>query len=118
VEGIFFLLILGIIAVPAALLISGFLMQRAVFQVIEIFCRQDALDRFHAKTIEELGLQPPGFLERMIKFRDYKPYALRFLAEKGIVQMTPDEKWYLVEKQLDEGLRCKVNGLLLQNRRS
>jgi hypothetical protein len=117
-EGIFFLLIFVFVAFPLALFISGFLMNRAMFKVIETFCRQDALDRFHAKTIEELGLQPPGFLERMIKFRDYKPYALRFLFEKGIVQMTPGEKLYLVEKQLDEGLRCKLNDLLVSNRRS
>jgi hypothetical protein len=96
-----------------ALWISGFLMKRAIFQVIETFCRQDALERNHAKTIEELGLQPPVFLERIIRFRDYKPYALRFLVERRMIQITPDGKLYLVEKQLDESLRCKLNGMSL-----
>lgn len=105
-------------AFPLALFISGFLMNRAVFKVIEIFYRQDALDRNHAKTIEELGLQPPNFLERITRFRDYKPYALRFLVEREIVQMTPDGRLYLVEKQLDENLRSRLNHQILSNRRS
>jgi hypothetical protein len=115
-QGIF-LLMLVIITFLMALYISGFLMNRAIFKVIEIFYRQDALERNHAKTLEELELQPPSFLERITRFRDYKPYALRFLVEREIIQMTPDRKMYLVEKQLDENLRRKMHDQVLSNGR-
>jgi hypothetical protein len=115
---VLFLLMFLIVALAAAFFISGFLVKRATFKVIETFYRQDAFDWNHARTIEELGLQPPDFLGRIMRIRDYKPQALRFLIEKGMIQRTPDGKLYLVEKQLDEGLRCKLNDLLPPNRRS
>jgi hypothetical protein len=116
-EGIFFLLIFVIIIFLVALSFSGFLMKRAIFKVAETFCRQDALDRSHAKTIDELGLQPPGFLGRITRFRDYKPQALQILVKREIIQMTPEGKLYMVEERLHESLKCKKNDLLPPDRR-
>lgn len=98
--------------------LSAFLTKRAVQQVIGIFCRHNALLFWQAKTIDELGLTPPGFLQRITHFRDYKPQALKILIQRGIVKVTRDGKLYLVEKQLTESLRCKTNDLLPSNRRS
>jgi hypothetical protein len=90
-----------------ALWLSAYLMKRAVTQVIGTFCEHDALRLPEAKTIDELGLRPPNFMERMTRLRDYKPYALKFLADKGIVNTTFDGKLYLVEQKLNPAARCK-----------
>jgi hypothetical protein len=116
-EGTFFLFLFIIIAFLAAILFAGFLMKRAMFKVIEIFCRQEALDRSHAKTIEELGLRGPDFLGRLTRFRDYKPQALRILRQKGIIEMTSEGKLYLPEERLQEGLKCKKIDLLFPRRK-
>ena len=92
-----------------ALWISGFRTKRAIFKVIEIFCQHNALRALNAKTRDELGLTPPDLLQRMTQLRDYKPYALKILIQRGIVDMTLDGKLYLVEEKLDPVLRCRGN---------
>jgi hypothetical protein len=101
-----------------ALRLSAYLTKRAVQQVIGTFCEHNALSLWQAKTIDELGLTPPDFMQRVTHFRDYKPQALKILIQRGIVKVTRDGKLYLVEKQLAESLRCKTNDLLPSNRRS
>ncbi len=44
--------------------LSSFLVQRAIFKVIEIFYRNNALSVQNAKTVEELGLEPPDYKGR------------------------------------------------------
>ncbi len=104
--------------VTGALWLSAFLIKRAMHQVIGTFCRYNALSFGQAKTIDELGLTPPDFLQRITHFRDYKPQALKILIQRGIVIMIRDGKLYLVEKQLKESLRCKTNDLLPSSRGS
>jgi hypothetical protein len=106
------------IMLMGALWLSVFLTKRAMQRVIGTFCRHNALSFWQAKTIDELGLTPPDFLQRIIHLRDYKPQALKILIQRGIVNVTRDGKLYLVEKQLNESLRCKKNDLLPSNRRS
>jgi hypothetical protein len=101
-----------------ALWLSAFLTKRAVQQVIGTFYRNNALSFWQAKTIDELGLTPPDFLQRITHFRNYKPQALKILIQRGIVKVTRDGKLYLVEKQLTESLRYKMNDLLPSNRGS
>ena len=86
--------------------IPALLTRRAAFKVVKIFCRCDALDPKSAKDAEELGLNPPGFFERIGRLRDYKPYALRALKETKVVRTTRDGRLYMAEDKLDENVRC------------
>ena len=86
--------------------IPALLTRRAVFKVIKIFCRYDALSVKNAKSAEELGLNPPDFFERMFRPRDYKPYALRMLKQQNIVHTTGDGRLYMTEERLTSNLRC------------
>jgi hypothetical protein len=70
--------------------------------VIKIFRQNSALDKKTAKTIDELGLRPRGFVEGMLHTRDFKPYALDALVKAGIVKSTEDGRLYLVEEKLAE----------------
>ena len=94
-------------ALTLALWLSAFLTHRAIFKVIEIFYRNNALSFQNAKTIEELGLTSPDILQRLTQLRDYKPQALKILIKQGIVNRTPSGELYLVEKELDPDIRCK-----------
>lgn len=100
---IFVLLIAG--GLTLALWLSAHLTQRAILKVIEIFYRNKALSFQNAKNLEELGLTTPDFLQRLTQMRDYKPQALKILIKQGIVNKTPDERLYLVEKKLNPGVR-------------
>ena len=104
VEGVIFAFFMAG-ALTLALWLSAFLTQRAIFKVIEIFYRNNALSFRTAKTIEELGLGPPDFLERLTQLRDYKPQALKILIQQGIVKKTLDAKLYLLEEKLDPDIR-------------
>ncbi len=74
--------------------------KRAVNQVIKIFRQHRAVSINSAKTIDELGLRPPSFRERLMRLRDYKPAALNGLIRVGIVKATEDDKLYLSEEKL------------------
>ena len=92
-------------ALTLAFWLSAFLTHRATLRVIEIFYRNNALSRQTAKTIEELGLTPPDFLQRLTHLRDYKSQALKILIKQGIVNRTLDGKLYLLEEKLDPDIR-------------
>jgi hypothetical protein len=95
------LLFLGLYYIPA------FMVRRAILKVINIFCRHDAIGVENAKTVDELGLKPLDFFQRLWRLRDYKPQALQILRQQGIVYLTKDGKLYIVEDELDENLKCK-----------
>jgi hypothetical protein len=82
--------------------IPRWLMRRAARQVIKIFRAQNATENKNARTIDELGLRPPGMMERMMRRRDYKPQALNALMQVGVVKVTEDGKLYLSEEKLAE----------------
>ena len=89
----------------AIFVIPRWLLRRAARQVIKIFREHNATDSKNAKTIDELGLRPPGVMERMMRRRDYKPHALNALMQAEIIQRTEDGKLYLSEEKLiDFGL--------------
>jgi hypothetical protein len=108
-EGILALSILILIAFVAIVYIPVVMTKRAMVKVIRIFCRHNAVGVRKAKTIDELGLRPPDFFQRLLKPRDYKPYALQVLKQTGIVEMTNDGKLYINENKLEERLRCKMD---------
>jgi hypothetical protein len=58
-----------------------------------------------AKTVEELGLQKPDFVQRVMRGRDFKEYALQILIKKGVIYVTEDGRLYMVEDNLDQDLR-------------
>jgi hypothetical protein len=82
--------------------IPRWLIRRAARQVIKIFRAQNATESKNARTIDELGLRPPGMMERMMRRRDYKPQALDALVQVGVVKVTEDGKLYLSEEKLTE----------------
>jgi hypothetical protein len=80
--------------------IPRWLVRRASHQVIKIFRKHNATDSKTARTIDELGLRPPGVLDRMMRRRDYKPHALNALIQAGVIQVTEDGRLYLSEEKL------------------
>ena len=99
------LFLIAIVAVFALIIfVYAFRGRRALFKVIEIFRQHNALRINEAKTLSELGLEPPDLLQRMMRGRDYKQYAVRILIKKGVIQATEDGRFYMVESKLDEVL--------------
>jgi len=96
-----------IIAFGGGLYIRTFLTRRAIFRVIEIFYRHDALGKNGAKTLQELGLERPDLLQRMTKPRDYKQNALQILMKEGIINVDENGRVYMIEEKLDQSLRRK-----------
>jgi phage-related holin len=101
------ILILMIIAFGGASYIRTFLTRRAIFKVIEIFYQHNALGINSAKTLHQLGLERPDFLQKMMSRRDYKQNALQILVKRGIIIENEDGRLYMVEEKLDEHLRSK-----------
>jgi hypothetical protein len=94
--GLIILLLLALFFIPR------WLVRRAARQVIKIFREYNASESKNARTIDELGLRPPGMMQRMMRRRDYKPYALDALMRVGVIQATEDGKLYLSEARLSE----------------
>jgi hypothetical protein len=99
-------MILGLMLL-VSVIISGLLVRRATFQVIGRFCSLEALDPGKARTVEDLGLAPPEFFQRMFRARDYKPHALQSLSKAGIVRSTQEGKLYMTEERLADNLKCE-----------
>jgi hypothetical protein len=101
---VFFILFLVLLLVVPALLT-----RRAVTAVLKIFRQHQALDEESALTVEELGLKPPGFAQRIMRTRDYKPRALVFLKRIDVVQTTATGKIFLArEKLLASGIKQNI----------
>ena len=94
VFGLITLLTLSLLVV---FFIQGLLVRRAAFQVVRIFRENQSLCSQWPKRVEELGLQSPGFIDRMFKPRDYKPYALQALISAGTVRVRDDGRVCLLE---------------------
>ena len=107
ISRVFLILILTIIAFGGGLYIRTFLTRRAIFKVIEIFYQHGALGTSGAKTLQELGLERPDFLQRMTKPRDYKQNALQILIKEGIINVDENGRVYMIEEKLDQNLRRK-----------
>ena len=102
---IFLIIVFVIIAFGGGLYIRTFLARRAIFAVIEIFYQHDALGMNGAKTLNELGLKRPDFLQRMTRPRDYRQNALQILIKEGIINVVEDGRVYMVEEKLGKDLR-------------
>jgi len=95
-----FILLIVILAILGFLVLPRIRIGRAVDQVMAIFERNNALDVRSAKTIDELGLRPPTFLEGMLRMRDFKPYALQMLMHTEVVRQTDGGRLYLAQDRL------------------
>ncbi len=103
-----YIVILIVVALLVLFFVPRFMMMRAVSKMISIFRQHNALTDKSAKTIDELGLRPPSFMQRIGRFRDYKPHALEMLRRADIIQMTEDGRLYLSEERLaSSGLRSR-----------
>jgi hypothetical protein len=108
---VFLFFVVMVLAFAGVLYIRALFTRRAIFKVIEIFYQQNALGITGARTLHELGLERPDFLQRMTRRRDYKQYALQILVKRGIILENGDGKVYLAEERLDQDLRNKRNHL-------
>ena len=103
---LFVLILLAVLGISLFIL-PRFMLKRAMFQVVRIFRVHRSLSKEDAKTIEELGLKSHSFMERFMKPRDYKPYALQILTRQGVLCQTEDGRLYLSEEKLNELLGQK-----------
>ena len=113
---VFLVLMVMVIALGGSLYVRTLLTRRGIFKVIEIFYQHRALEMKGAKTRHELGLERPDFLQRMMKPRDYKQYALQILIKREIILEDEEGKLYLIEERLDQNLRSKVRDRLSPGR--
>jgi hypothetical protein len=113
---VFLVLIVMLIAFGGSLYLRTWLTNRAIFKVIEIFYQHHALGLKGAKTRRELGMERPDFLQRMMKPRDYKQYALQILIKREIILEDQEGKLYMVEERLNQELRSKAKNRLSSGR--
>jgi hypothetical protein len=113
---VFLVVVAVVVALGGSLYVRGFLTRRAVFKVIDIFYQHQSLDAKGAKTPHELGLERPDFLQRMMKPRDYKQYALQILIKREIILQNEEGKLYMAEERLDQNLRSKAKDKLSHHR--
>jgi len=97
-----FVLILLAVFGMSLFILPRFMLKRAMSQVLRVFRVHRSLSKESAKTVEELGLKPHSFMERFMKSRDYKPYALQILTRQGVLCQTEDGRLYLSEQKLNE----------------
>lgn len=91
-----------LILTAAVIVIPGLLVKRAIGQVIRIFRSRHSLCAEGGRTIDELGLTPPDFFQRIGRPKDYKPFALHVLVDSGIVRVAEDGTLCLSEEKLRE----------------
>lgn len=94
------MLLIVILAILGFFVLPRIRIRRAVDQVVAIFERNNAVDVRSAKTIDELGLRPPTFLQGMMRMRDFKPYALQILMRTEVVRQTDGGRLYLAQDTL------------------
>jgi hypothetical protein len=89
-------------SILAILMVPRLLTGRAIRSVVRIFRQNGAVTVNNAKSVDELGLKPLTLAERLLRTRDYKPYALRLLIDAGIVKADERGHLYLSEEELAE----------------
>jgi len=115
---VFLFFIVMVVALGGSLYVRTLLTRRAIFKVIEIFYQHHALGMKAAKARHELGLERPDLLQRMMRPRDYKQYALQILIKRDIILEDEEGRLYMVEERLDQNLRSKRKDMLSHGRLS
>lgn len=91
-------LVVALLAVYFA--VTMITMKRNIKRVIQAFEERDALDAKGAVSIADLGIRKQDFLERIVKMRDNRIQALKFLMDAGIVSGNADGRIYLNKKKM------------------
>ena len=99
-SNVLFIVLILLFILLALFVVPQWRLRRAIHQVIRIFREHNAIGIDNSKTIDELGMKSPGILERMLRGRDYKQYAIRALMKAEIVQTTEGGRLYLSEEKL------------------
>ena len=107
------LLLTALVFIGIALFISGLMTKRAISRVLNIFRKNNALGIQQAKTLIELGLQPPNLIQRFTQARDYKQNALKILIKAEIIRVTEDGRLFLPQEKYNELL---AKGILKQEK--
>jgi hypothetical protein len=81
-----------------AFYVRNLLIKRAVSKVLGILRRHNALGEQGAKTLRELGLERPSFMQKAVSRKDYKQDALQILVKQGIVRVNANGTAYLTEE--------------------
>lgn len=99
-QAILFIMIISLAYLLVLFTLPALFIKRAMAQVIGIFRSHAATEARNAKTIDELGLRPESFINRIGKLRDYKPMALDILMSAEVIVQVFDGRVYLSEKGL------------------
>ncbi len=97
---ILIVILLIILGIATWLFVPAWIIKRNTHKVIKIFRQKNAVGMQNAKTVYELGLNPPSLAKRLMSMRDYKPKALEFLIQLNVVSMTEDGKLYITEQSV------------------
>ena len=77
--------------------LSGGFMRQMLFQIVQVFLYQNAIGIHNAKTLDQLGLRPPGHEKEPQKPANYPP-ALQMLIQAGIIRTADNDRLYLSEE--------------------
>ncbi len=94
------ILIIIVLFILAVFVLPTLLVMRSAPKVIRIFRDYGAVGVKNARTVDELGLRPKPFMQRILRGRDYKMNAFQMLVRAGIIQITDEGKVYLSEEAL------------------
>lgn len=108
---VFYAFLLIAVLLGGAVYLSRFLIKKAMRDVVSVFRKRGALTPKSAVTAQELGLVKGRFTDRMFRVRDYKPDALRLLAQANVVKMTEDGRLYLSEAELKDSAVKRFAGI-------
>ncbi len=89
------LLFLFVVPLLAANAVSGWLMQRALVRVIQIFRDHNAIGMGNAKTAVDLGLITAGEEKVLLGPQEFR--AFQMLVEGGIIRATENQMLYIPE---------------------
>lgn len=92
--------ILSVVFLLILCILPTLMYRRAAIQIIEIFRKHQAVGKDRARSLDELGLRPPGSHQRLFRKRDYKPRALQALIQAGVILPAENDKYYLVEEKI------------------
>lgn len=100
------------IVVIILMIVAAYYLYRALFfrglrRVVATFREHKALDAKRAETLAELGLQPPPYIRRMFRPRDYRQSAADLLHREGIIKVVEGGRVYLSETDLGQSRLSK-----------
>lgn len=100
------------VVILMAIYVPRYLLRRAIRDVVARFRELGAVSPESAATPQELGLGPRGVLESTFRMRDYRPYAVRMLAQADIIRPTEDGRIYLSEDELERSPVKRFAGMI------